>query len=93
MWQLQRTDVRRCGLPLPFIGDISTQASAEIPGNSFLCRSVIEGMMAILVKGDACQPDDVEKVFQDIDGVDAVVSTIGGTTADPLADSQVTFAC
>lgn len=46
-------------------------------------------MMAILVKGDACQPEDVERAFQSIDGVDVVVSTIGGTTADPSADSQV----
>ena len=31
----------------------------------------------------------VEKAITSIDGLDAVVSTIGGTTADPLADSQV----
>jgi hypothetical protein len=48
-------------------------------------------MMAILVKGDACQQGDVERAFQSIDGVDVVVSTIGGTTADPSADSQVTL--
>lgn len=46
-------------------------------------------MMAIVVNGDACKPEDVEKAFAAIDGVDAVVSTIGGTTADPAADSQV----
>ena len=45
-------------------------------------------MMAIVVNGDACKPEDVEKAFISIDGVDAVVSTIGGTTADPTADSQ-----
>lgn len=44
--------------------------------------------MAIVVNGDACQVEDVEKAFAAIDGVDAVVSTIGGTTADPTADSQ-----
>lgn len=53
-----------------------------------LCRKEIENMMAIVVNGDACKPDDVEKAFVAIDGVDAVVSTIGGTTADPTADSQ-----
>ena len=46
-------------------------------------------MMAIVVNGDACKVEDVEKAFAAIDGVDAVVSTIGGTTADPTADSQV----
>ena len=44
-------------------------------------------MMAIVVKGDALIPADVERAFAAIDGVDAVVSTIGGTTADPAADS------
>lgn len=51
-------------------------------------RKEIEGMMAIVVKGDALKPDEVEKAITSIDGLDAVVSTIGGTTADPLADSQ-----
>lgn len=46
-------------------------------------------MMAIVHNGDACNPEDVEKAFAAIDGVDAVVSTIGGTTADPTADSLV----
>lgn len=45
-------------------------------------------MMAIVVNGDACKPEDLERAFAAIDGVDAVVSTIGGTTADPSADSQ-----
>ncbi|KAI3434499.1 hypothetical protein D9Q98_002574 [Chlorella vulgaris] len=52
-------------------------------------RKEIEGMMAIVVKGDACKPQDVDKAFASIsDGVDAVVSTLGGTVADPTADSQ-----
>lgn len=51
-------------------------------------RKEIESMMAIVVNGDACKAEDVEKAFTAIDGVDAVVSTIGGTTADPIADSQ-----
>lgn len=50
-------------------------------------RKEIEDMMAIVQKGDAMNPEDVEKAFVAIDGVDAVVTTIGGTTADPSADS------
>ena len=45
--------------------------------------------MAIVLKGDALQPDSVQKAFDQIEEVDAVVSTIGGTPADPAADSQV----
>lgn len=44
--------------------------------------------MAIVVRGDAMSPDDVAKAFAQIEQVDAVVSTIGGTPADPSADSQ-----
>lgn len=51
-------------------------------------RPEIEKMMAIVAKGDALNPADVEKVFASIEEVDAVVSTIGGTTANPQADSQ-----
>ena len=46
-------------------------------------------MMAIVVKGDALNEEDVKKAFDQIEEVDAVVSTIGGTPADPSADSQV----
>ncbi len=46
-------------------------------------------MMAIVVKGDALKPEDVERAIESIDGCDAVVSTLGGTTADPQVDSQV----
>lgn len=45
--------------------------------------------MAIVIRGDALQPDSVQKAFDQIEEVDAVVSTIGGTPADPTADSQV----
>lgn len=45
-------------------------------------------MMAIVVNGDACSEADVERAFAAIDGVDAIVSTLGGTTADPTADSK-----
>ncbi|KAG7668839.1 hypothetical protein Ndes2526B_g00546 [Nannochloris sp. 'desiccata'] len=51
-------------------------------------RKEIEGMMAIVVNGDAMKPEDIEKAFKAMDDeVDAVVSSIGGTTADPTADS------
>lgn len=46
-------------------------------------------MMAIVVKGDAMSKADLKKAFESIEDVDAVVSTIGGTPADPSADSQV----
>lgn len=52
-------------------------------------RKEIEGMMAIVIRGDALQPDSIQKAFDQIEEVDAVVSTIGGTPADPSADSQV----
>ncbi|KAL0034838.1 hypothetical protein WJX77_009269 [Trebouxia sp. C0004] len=51
-------------------------------------RKEIEGMMAIVIRGDALQPDSIQKAFDQIEEVDAVVSTIGGTPADPQADSQ-----
>ena len=47
--------------------------------------------MAIVVKGDALSKEDVERAIESIDGVDAVVSTLGGTTADPSVDSQVRY--
>ena len=50
-------------------------------------RKEIEGMMAIVVNGDATKPADIEKAFSQIEEVDVVVSSIGGTTADPTADS------
>ena len=52
-------------------------------------RSEIEGMMAIVVRGDALVVSDVEAAFAEIEEVDAVVSTIGGTPADARADSEV----
>ncbi len=44
--------------------------------------------MAIVAIGDAMKPEDIEKHLVAIDGCDAVISTIGGTSADPSADSQ-----
>ena len=50
-------------------------------------------MMAVLVRGDAMSVPDVEKAFGQIDDVEAVVSTIGGTPANPKADSEVSDFC
>ena len=50
-------------------------------------QSQIEGMMALFAKADALDADAVEKVFEGIEDLDAVVSTIGGTPKEPLADS------
>lgn len=46
-------------------------------------------MMAIVVRGDALSTEDVKKAFDQIEEVDAVISTLGGTPGDPTADSQV----
>ncbi|KAL6762655.1 NAD(P)-binding protein [Haematococcus lacustris] len=51
-------------------------------------RKEIEGMMAIVAKGDALVPADLEKVMASIEEVDAVVCTLGGSTANPEVDSQ-----
>ena len=50
-------------------------------------RSEIEGMMAVVVKGDATVRSDVEAAMAQIEEIDVVVSTIGGTPGDPTADS------
>eukprot|EP00884_Botryococcus_braunii_P006145 jgi/Botrbrau1/15531/Bobra.0123s0007.1 len=51
-------------------------------------RGDIEGMLATLVKGDAMKKDDVKKAFEQIEDLDVVISTIGGTPANPAADSE-----
>ena len=45
-------------------------------------------MMAIVVKGDALDEASVKAAFDQIEEVDAVVSTVGGTPADARADSE-----
>eukprot|EP00882_Tetradesmus_deserticola_P005020 GHRQ01005290.1.p1 GENE.GHRQ01005290.1~~GHRQ01005290.1.p1 ORF type:complete len:274 (+),score=130.36 GHRQ01005290.1:209-1030(+) len=50
-------------------------------------RKEIEGMMAIVARADATDRASVDKVFADIEEVDAVISSIGGSTKDPTADS------
>ncbi len=45
--------------------------------------------MAIVVKGDALDEASVKAAFDQIEEVDAVISTVGGTPADPRADSEV----
>jgi hypothetical protein len=37
----------------------------------------IEKMFAVWVKGDALNKDDVDKAFKQIEGLDAVITTIG----------------
>jgi len=51
-------------------------------------KAEIEAMMAIVAKGDALVPEDVERAFAQIEDVDAVVSSVGGTVADPRADGD-----
>lgn len=51
-------------------------------------RKTIEGWMAVVAKGDALNTADVEKVFNGIEDVDAVVSSLGGSVANPQVDSQ-----
>lgn len=51
-------------------------------------RKEIEGMMAIVAKGDALSTDDLAKVMASIEDVDAVVCTLGGSIADAKVDSQ-----
>ena len=55
-------------------------------------RKEIEAVGGFLVKGDALEPKSVEKAMNQSDEYDAVVSTIGGTPADPRADSEANIA-
>ena len=48
-------------------------------------------MMARVVRGDALSETDVAEVFDQIEDLQAVVSCIGGTPADPSPDSQVSW--
>eukprot|EP00892_Ulva_mutabilis_P003818 jgi/Ulvmu1/1808/UM119_0026.1 len=50
--------------------------------------SDIEKMMAFKVKGDAMDKASVAKAMSSIDGLDAVVCTIGGTLENPQVDSE-----
>jgi putative NADH-flavin reductase len=51
-------------------------------------KKEIEAMMAIVARGDALEPSDVARAFEQIEDVDAVVSSVGGTVADPRADGE-----
>ena len=51
-------------------------------------RASAQKIGAFLVKGDALNPADVERVFAGLDECDVVVSTIGGTPTDPRACSE-----
>ena len=43
------------------------------------------------MRGDALSEKDVAEVFDQIEDLQAVVSCIGGTPADPSPDSQVSW--
>lgn len=51
-------------------------------------RSEIEQMGAMLSIGDALDQSTIDKTFAALDDLDVVVSTLGGTPADPRADSE-----
>ncbi|KAG2449907.1 hypothetical protein HYH02_000013 [Chlamydomonas schloesseri] len=51
-------------------------------------KAEIEKMMAFVPRGDALNKDDVQKVMDGIEEVDAVVCTLGGSVADPRVDSE-----
>ena len=51
-------------------------------------RKEIEGMMAIVVNGDALKREDIDKALAAMDGCDAVVSSVGGSPGDPAADGE-----
>ena len=53
-------------------------------------RSEIEGMGAIQVAGDALEPESLARAFDSIEEVDAVISTVGGTSSNPQVDGEVT---
>ena len=48
----------------------------------------IESLGGFLVKGDVFDPKSVKKALNLVEEYDAVVSTVGGTPADPKADSE-----
>ncbi len=66
----------------------AVEAMEAEESRSVLRRAEIEGMMAIVVKGDALDEASVKAAFDQIEEVDAVVSTVGGTPADARADSE-----
>jgi len=51
-------------------------------------RKEIESVGGFLIKGDVFDPKSVKKAFNLVEEYDAVVSTVGGTPADPKADSE-----
>ena len=53
-----------------------------------LSQNQIESVGGFLVKGDVFDPKSVKKALNLVEEYDAVVSTVGGTPADPKADSE-----
>eukprot|EP00210_Caulerpa_lentillifera_P008573 g8178.t1 len=50
-------------------------------------QKTLEEMNVVVIKADALDKDTVNKQMSKIDGLDAVVSTLGGTPSDPQVDS------
>ena len=46
-------------------------------------------MGAIQVAGDALEPESLARAFDSIEEVDAVISTVGGTSSNPQVDGEV----
>ena len=81
--------VPQCILSVFF--QVGCQTSAVQQLKRAPCRPEIEKMMARVVRGDALSEKDVAQVFDQIEDLQAVVSCIGGTPADPSPDSQVSW--
>ena len=77
-----------CGLPLHASVWQLTQALCGRVGEG-MRRSEIEGMGAIVVAGDALDTRSLDKAFDSIEELDAVISTVGGTSANPKVDGEV----
>ena len=48
-------------------------------------------MGAISVAGDALDPESLTRAFDSIEEVDAVISTVGGTSSNPQADGEASM--
>ena len=48
-------------------------------------------MGAISVAGDALDTESLTRAFDSIEEVDAVISTVGGTSSNPQADGEASM--
>eukprot|EP00217_Crustomastix_stigmatica_P003850 CAMPEP_0183790160 /NCGR_PEP_ID=MMETSP0803_2-20130417/834_1 /TAXON_ID=195967 /ORGANISM="Crustomastix stigmata, Strain CCMP3273" /LENGTH=272 /DNA_ID=CAMNT_0026034351 /DNA_START=48 /DNA_END=866 /DNA_ORIENTATION=+ len=90
-------DPDNCNVLIAGGGGVAMDVARQLTAKGVWCtvmqrsearRSELEPLGAVLLKGDALEDGDVSKVFDFMDECDAVVSTIGGTPADPRADSE-----